>query len=86
MRKTTICVTDHMPAASPLVAATRLHPEEGTEGLGVPIDSPLYISAVEADLGKLGAKFENTCSAVGGLADTQSAYALMRNCLEPAMV
>jgi len=28
---------------------------------------------------KLGAKFAHACSAVGGLADTQSAHALMRN-------
>jgi len=37
-------------------------------------------------LRKLGAKFAHSCSAVGGLTDTQSAYALIRNCLEVATV
>jgi len=39
---------------------------------------------VEANLGKLGAKLAHTCSAVGVLADMQSAPALMRSCLGPA--
>jgi len=54
--------------------------------LGVPIQSPLCASAVETHLGKLGAKYAHTCSAVGALADKQSAYALMRSCLGPAKV
>jgi len=60
--------------------------EPGTEVLGITIQSPLYASAVEAHLGQLVAKFAHTCSAVGGLADTQSAHALMWSCLGPAKV
>jgi len=54
MRKTTVWDPGLVPAASSLAAATRLYLEEGTEVLGVPIQSPLYGSAVEAHLGKLG--------------------------------
>jgi len=86
MRETTVWGPGLVTAASPLAAATRLHLEEGTGLLGVPIQSPLYASAVEAHLGKLGAKFAHTCSAVGGLADTKSAHALVRSCLGPAKV
>jgi len=56
------------------------------EVLGVLIQSPRYASAVEARKGSLGAKFAHTCSAAGGLADTQTAHALMRNYLGPARV
>jgi len=83
MRKTTVWVPTLVPAAFPLAASTRLQQEEGTDVLGVPILFPLYASAVEAHLGKLGAKYAHTCSAVGGLAETQSAHALRRNCLGP---
>jgi len=86
MRKTAVWGPGLVPAASPLAASTRLHMEKGTEMLGFPIQSPLYASAVEAHLRKLGAKFSHTCSTVGGLADTQSAHAHMRNCLGPANV
>jgi len=84
MWKNTVWGLGLVPAGSPLASAPRLHLQQGTEVLGVPIQSPLYPSAVEAHLVKLGAKFAHTCSAVGGLADTQSAHALMRNCLGPA--
>jgi len=86
MRKTTLWGPGLATSASPLAASTRLHLEEGTEVLGIPIHSTSYASAVEGHLSKLGAKFAHTCSAVGGLADTQSAHALMRNCLRPAKV
>jgi len=84
MRNTTMWGPGVVPATSPLIAATRQHLEEQTYVLGVPIQSPLYASAEEAHLGKLAAKFAHTCSAVGGWADTQSAHALMRNCIWPA--
>jgi len=83
MRKTIVCGQKQVPAASPLAATTRLHLEEGTKVLGVPIRSPLYASAVEAHLGKFGAKFAHTYSAVGGLAETQSEHVLMRQFLGP---
>jgi len=86
MRKTTVWEPGLVPAASPLAAAARLHMEQETEELGVRIQFPLYASAVEAQLGNLGAKFAHTCSAVGGLADTHCAHALMRSCLGPARV
>jgi len=86
MRKTTVWGPGLVPAASPLAAAIRLHLEKGAEVPGVPVHSSLYNCAVEANLGKLGAKFAHTCSAVGGLADTQSAHALLRNCLGNAKV
>jgi len=54
--------------------------------LGLPIQSPIYASAVEAQLGELGAKFAHTSSAVGCLADTQCAHARMQNCLGRAKV
>jgi len=85
MRKTTVWGPALVPAASPL-AATRLHLEEGTEVLCVTIQSPLYASAVQAHLGELRTKIAHTCSAVRGLADTQSAHTFMRNCLGPAKV
>jgi len=86
MRTTTVWGPGLVPAAFPLAAATRLNLEEGKGVLGFPIPSPLYASAVEAHLGELGAKFAHTCSAVRGLADTQSAHTLMRSCLGPARV
>jgi len=52
----------------------------------VPIHSPLYHSPVGAHLGALKGKFARTCAAVGALADTKSAHALMRSCLGPAKV
>jgi len=70
MRKTRAWGSRLVPAASSSAAATRLHLEEGTEVLGVPIQSPLYASASEVHLGKLGAKFAHTCSVVGSLANT----------------
>jgi len=70
----------------PLAGATRLYLEEVTEVVGVPIQSPLCASAMEAHLGKLGAKCAHICSEVGGLADTQSTHALIRNCLGPLKV
>jgi len=47
------------------------------------IHTPLYTSAMEAYLAKLGAKFARACSAVACLAHTRSAQALMRSCLGP---
>jgi len=41
LRKTTVWDPGLVPASCPLTAATRLHLEEGTEVLGVPIQSPL---------------------------------------------
>jgi len=75
-----------VPASSPLATATRLHLEEGTEVLGVPIHCPLYPSPVGAHLRTLKGKFAGTRAAVAALADTQSAHALMRSCLGPAKV
>jgi len=86
MRNTTVWSPGLVPTASVLVAATQLHLEQGTEVLAVPIRSPLYASAVDAHLATLGAKFAHTFSAVEGFPDTQSAHALMRNCLGPANV
>jgi len=86
MRKRTVWGPGLVPAMSPVAAAPRLHLEEGTEVMGIPIHSPVYASAVEAHLGKLGAKFARTCSAVGGQTDSQSVHALLRNCLGTAKV
>jgi len=44
LRNTTVWGPGLVPASSPLAAATRLHLEEGTEVLRVPIHSPLYQS------------------------------------------
>jgi len=73
-------------ASSPLTAATRLHLEEGTEVLGVPIHSTLYHLPVGTHLGTLKGKFARTCAAVAALSDTQCAHALMRSCLGPTKV
>jgi len=62
----------------PLANATRLHLEEGTQELGVPIQSDLYHSPVGVHLGTLKGKFARTCAALAALADTQCAHALMR--------
>jgi len=78
MQKPTVWSPGLVPAASPLVAATHLHLEQVTEVLGVPIQSAVYASALEAHLDKLGAKFAHTFSAGGSFPDTQSAHALMR--------
>jgi len=50
--------------------------------LGVPIQTPLYPSPVGAQLGALKGTFARTCATVAAVADTQSAHALMRSCLE----
>jgi len=86
LRETTVWGPVLVPASSSLTAATRLHQEEGTELLGVPIHSPLYHAPVGAHLGTLKGKFARTCAAVAALADTQFAHALMRSCLGPAKV
>jgi len=86
MRRTTVWGAGLVPALSSSAAATRLHLEEETEVLGISIPSTLYAFAVEANLGNLGAKFAQPVSAVEGLADTQSAHALLRNSLGPAEV
>jgi len=86
LRKTMVWGPGLFPESSPLAAATRLHLEEGTEVLGVPIHCPLYPSPAGAHLGTLKGKFTCTCAAVAALADTQSAHALMRSCLGPAKV
>jgi len=70
LRKTTVRGPGLVPASSPLAAATRLHLEEGTEVLGVPIHCPLYPSPVGAHLGTLKGNFARTCAAVAALADT----------------
>jgi len=77
MRKTTVRGPGLVPATSPLAAATRLHLEEGTEVLGVPIRSPLYHSPVGAHLDTLKGKFARTCAAIAALADTQCAHAVL---------
>jgi len=86
MRKTTVWGPGLVPATSPLAAATRLHLEEGTEMLRVPIHSPLYHSPVGPHLGTLKGNFARTCAPVAALADTQCAHALMPSCLGPAKV
>jgi len=86
LRKTTVWGPGLVPASSPLTAATRLHLEEGTEVLGVPIHSPLYHAPVGAHLRTLEGKFARTCAAVAALADTQWAHSLMRSCLGPEKV
>jgi len=86
LRKTTVWGPGLVPASSPLTAATRLHLEEGTEVLGLPIHSPLYHAPVGVHLGTLKGKLDRTCAAVAALADTQCAQALMRSCLDPAKV
>jgi len=86
LRKTTVCGPGLVPASSPLTAATRLHLEQGTEVLGVPIHSPIYHAPVGTQLGAMKGKFARTCAAVAALADTQCAHALMRSCLGPAKV
>jgi len=57
LRKTTVWGPGLVPASSRLTAATRLHLEEGTEVLGVPIHSLLYHAPVGAHLGALKGKF-----------------------------
>jgi len=89
MRKTTVWGPGLVPATSPLAAATHLHLEGGTEVLGVPIHSPLYLSPMGAQLGTLKGKCAHrnrTCAAVAALVDNQCAHALMRSCLSPAKV
>jgi len=86
LRKTTVWGPGMVPASSPLAAATRLHLEEGTKVLGVPIHCPVYHSPVRAHLETLKGTFARTCAAVAALADTQSAHALMRSCLGPVKV
>jgi len=86
LRKTTVWGPGLMPASSSLTAATRLHLEEGTEVLGIPIHSPLYHAPVGTHLGTLKGKFSLACVALAALADTQCAHALMRHCLDPAKV
>jgi len=86
LRKTTVLGPVHVPAASLLAAATRLHLEGGTEELGVPIHSTPYPSPVGAHLGPLEDKCARTCAAVAALADGQSAHALMQSCQGSAKV
>jgi len=86
LRKTTVWGPGLVPAASPLAAATRLHLEEGTEMLGVPIHCPLFPSPMGPQLETLKGKSARTCSAGAALADTHSAHAVMRSCLGPAKV
>jgi len=86
LRKTTVWGPGLVPASSPLTAATRIHLEEGTEDLGVPIHSPLYHAPLGTHLGTLKGKFARTCAAMAALADTQCAHALMRSCLGSAKV
>jgi len=86
MRKTTVWGPGLVPASSPLTAATRLHLEEGTDVLGVPIHSLLYHAPLGTHLGTRKGKFASTCAALAALADTQCAHALMRACLGPAKV
>jgi len=86
LRKTTVWGPVLVSAASPLVAATRLHSKGGTDVLGVQIHAPLYPSPVWTHLVVLRGTFARTCAAVAALADTQSAHALMRSCLGPAKV
>jgi len=86
LRKKTVWGPSLVPASSPLAAGTRLHLEEGTEVLGVPIHIPLCHSPVGTHLRTLKGKFSRTCAAVAALADTQCAHALMRSSLGPAKV
>jgi len=53
LRKTTFCGPGLVPESSALTAATRLHLEEGTKMLWVPIHSPLYHAPVWTHLGTL---------------------------------
>jgi len=53
LRKTTVCGPGLVPESSALTAATRLHLEEGTKMLWVPIHSPLYHAPVWTHLGTL---------------------------------
>jgi len=84
LRKRTVWGPGLVPASSPLAAATRLHLEGGTEGLRVPIHSPIYHSPVRTHLGTLKGNFARACAAVAALADSQCLHALMRSCLGPA--
>jgi len=75
-----------VPVSSPLTAATRLHLEDGTEVLGVPIHSSLYPAPLGGHLGTLKGTFARKCAAVAARADIQCAHALMLSCLGPAKV
>jgi len=75
-----------VPESSPLTDATRIHLEQGTEVLGVPTRSPLYLAPVGTHLGALKGNFAGICAAVAALADTQCAHGPMRFCLGPAQV
>jgi len=79
LRKTTVWGPGLVHASSPLTAATRLHLEEGTEVLGVPIHSPFYHAPVGTHLGTLKGKFARRCAAVAAVADAQCTHAPMRS-------